>query len=630
MRMRCVVLASCVLAACSAASAAGGTSERILSYHSDVVVHEDGWLTVTETINVRSARKQIKRGIYRDFPTVYPGKFLTREVRPFKVLRVLRDGKREAYHIEDKGDYVRLYVGRKTVVLSPGVYIYTLVYRTGRQMRFFDDHDELYWNVTGNFWNFPIDKVTASVTLPRGVPPREVGHEAYTGKAGAKGRDFRSSLAAGEVRFIATRSLQATEGLTIVVTFPKGFVKEPPRGERFSMLIRDNQHVVVGLAGLLVVFVYYLVLWTKVGRDPAAGTIIPLFEPPDGLSPAAVRFIRRMGFDKNCFTVAVVDMAVKGFTRIDDHDGDYTLVRLKEDENGELSEDEKQARKKLVGGSISVEQKNHSKFQAAIKAQKKSLSSAYEKKLFISNLKFAIIGAAISAFFVLLATLSGRGEARLALTFIVVWLAFWSFGVYALVQAVIASWRSAKGKAAFTTLFAIPFVAGEIVALGFLAHQGGVLMLMVVVGMLLLNGVFFRLLKAPTVRGRKVMDRIDGFGMYLGTAEQDRLNFATPREKTPELFEEYLPYAMALDVANEWAEQFSEVLGSAAAAEGRGGYTPSWYHGAAYASLAGGFASSFGSSFSGALSSASTSPSSSGSGGGGSSGGGGGGGGGGW
>lgn len=145
-----------------------------------------------------------------------------------------------------------------------------------------------------------------------------------------------------------------------------------------------------------------------------------------------------------------------------------------------------------------------------------------------------------------------------------------------------------------------------------------------------LNVWFYRLLKRPTVGGRKVMDQVEGFGMYLCTAEQSQLEFAHPPERTPELFEKYLPYALALDVENTWAESFSDVL--ARAGEGGQPYTPTWYRGVGWSTLgAAGFASATASSLTGALSSAGTAPgSSSGFGGGGSSGGGGGGGGGGW
>ena len=154
----------------------------------------------------------------------------------------------------------------------------------------------------------------------------------------------------------------------------------------------------------------------------------------------------------------------------------------------------------------------------------------------------------------------------------------------------------------------------------------------VVAGLLvLLNLVFYHLLKAPTRLGRRAMDAIEGFREYLSVAEQDRMNLLNPPDRTPELFERFLPYALALGVEQQWAEQFSNVLAHASseAASGRH-YSPRWYSGRSFDGGLGNFASTLGGGFSGAVSAASTAPgSSSGSGGGGSSGGGGGGGGGG-
>jgi hypothetical protein len=219
MKIRLAVMFSVLLALASAASAAKQGTERILEYHSDITVGKDGWLTVTETIQVRCARQEINQGIYRDFPVLYVGRGRRRIIVPFEVVGVLRDGKPEAYHIESKDNCRRVYIGRKGKFLSLGVYTYALTYRTNRQILFLDNHDELYWNVTGNDWIFPIDKASAKVTLPSGVPVDKITCEGYTGEKGAKGKNYSSSVdASGKAIFHTTRSLAKNEGLTIVFT----------------------------------------------------------------------------------------------------------------------------------------------------------------------------------------------------------------------------------------------------------------------------------------------------------------------------------------------------------------------------------------------------------------------------
>jgi hypothetical protein len=138
-------------------------AERIIDYRSDIAVDRDGWLTVTETIAVVAAGESIKRGIYRDFPTSYPGPLWTRVLVPFEVLRVERDGQPEPYHTESLENGTRIYIGQEDVEIEHGPHTYRLTYRTGEQLGFFPDHDQLYWNVTGNGWAFPIDCATANV-----------------------------------------------------------------------------------------------------------------------------------------------------------------------------------------------------------------------------------------------------------------------------------------------------------------------------------------------------------------------------------------------------------------------------------------------------------------------------------
>jgi uncharacterized membrane protein len=134
-------------------------------------------------------------------------------------------------------------------------------------------------------------------------------------------------------------------------------------------------------------------------------------------------------------------------------------------------------------------------------------------------------------------------------------------------------------------------------------------------------------MKAFTIKGRKVMDQIEGFKLYLSVAEKDQIEELHPPLKTPELFEKFLPYALALDMEQEWSEQFAEIMAQAGA---ENGYDPTWYTGGHFAAMgATGLASSLDAMSSSISSSSSPPGSSSGSGGGGSSGGGGGGGGGG-
>jgi uncharacterized membrane protein YgcG len=542
--------------------------ERILSFDSRITVDSDGGMSVRETIRVRAEGVNIRRGIYREFPTRYRDRFGNAYRVTFELTDVSRNGAEEPHKVDNRANGVRVYVGDPAVRLAPGEYTYVIAYRTTRQLGHFDEHDELYWNATGNGWVFPIDAVTAEVRLPDGIDQDRVTIEGYTGPVGATGRDLATEIDGGVAVVSTTRALGPGEGLTLVVGWPKGYVHEPGKLERAGYLLSDNRGLLIALIGFVLVFGYLHIAWRRYGRDPAPGVPFPHYEPPEGYSPASARYIARMGYDHRAFAAAVINLAVKGYLTIADDSG-YTLKRTIGGTEP-LAAGERALLDALFAGGdeLALDHANHRRVRAARKAHLKSLKRNYEKIYFMTNgslLIPAVLILGISAIAILL-------------------------------------------LAAFT-----PATAGVLV-----------LTLVVVV-------LYHRWLRAPTQRGRALLDRLAGFRMYLEVAEKDELALRNPPEKTPELFERLLPFALALGVEQNWAERFAEVFKQATAAAG-GEYRPSWYAGHFDGQNLGGFSRSVGKSFSSAIASASAPPgTSSGRGGGGfSGGGGGGGGGGGW
>jgi len=628
---------------------AAAQTERIHDYHSDITVQEDGSLRVVETITATAAGRNIKRGIFRDFPTLYRTKFFMQIEVPFEVVSVQRNGKPEPYHTERQRNGVRVYVGDEDKVLPKGQYVYELTYTTDFQLGFFENHDELYWNVTGNGWAFPIDHASATVHLPADVPLGRVKHEGYTGPKGSTDRHLTSTVDRNSetVEFSTTKALRPHEGLTIVVNFPKGYVREPTAEALSELYFRANLTLWVALGGLIVVAGYYLFAWVAVGRDPPGKPIYPQFDPPLDLPPACVRYLRRMGYDKKCFTAAILSMAVKGHLNIEEEDGEFTLRRVGKYTTKKLPPGEKAVSSTLLKStSVTLKQSNHKKIGKAIERLGERLELEYEGKLFLKNRRWLVPGWILSAAAIVAAALCSGWTALPIVGFLSLWLSIWTLGCAALVGAAFAAWRNVMtlrrntmkrlgslAGALGITAFATPFLIAEVVALGILIYHTSLWMLPLLAGLVAINVAFWQLIKQPTFEGRRVMDDIEGFRMYLATAERELLQRLHPPEKTPELFERYLPYALALDVENEWAEQFTDVLEQASVGDQRGGYQPAWYRGTNWNSVSSGaFATGLGSALGGAVSSSSTAPgSSSGSGGGGfSGGGGGGGGGGGW
>ncbi len=654
-----VVFACLLLSPVALPQATPPVAEEILDYHSDIHVQEDASLLVRETIRVRSSGHLIKHGIYRDFPTRYQDRLGNRYVVNFQVLEVRRNGQPDNFHLKGLSNGERVYLGNENVLLPPGEYTFALVYTCNRELGFFADHDELYWNVTGNGWAFPIVQASATVTLPKNISTAGLRPEGYTGVQGSRTKNFTSSVETGVgVAFATTQRLRPGEGLTVVVSWPKGYIQEPSSGTRLRYFIGDNRSALVGVAGLALLLFYYLVVWFLVGRDPAKSTIMALYEPPNGVSPAALRYLVRMGFDDKTFAAAVINMAVKDFLTIKEKDGVYTLKRSKADKQVLAAEENAIAAKlfrkhredddddgeKADDGAgavseIKLQTKNHEAISDALAALKKALATAEDKIYFVTNQRYMIPGFILSGLLLAAMVMAESLDRRIILGFFSVWLSGWSVAVFFLVRQSVQLWRGARVggnqkaklvKAALSsTLFTSVFVVFEIGALIALALSVSLTPLLILVATVGINLLFHWLLKAPTSAGRQLLDKIAGFRMFLSEVDADRLNRLNPPEKTPELFEKYLPYAVALDAEQAWAQQFSTVLNQAG--QGAQGYRPGWYMGGSQLAV-GALAASLGGTFSGAIAASSSAPGSSSGGGGGgfSGGGGGGGGGGGW
>jgi uncharacterized membrane protein YgcG len=640
----CAALVLLVPRASAQSEHAHAQSERILDFHSDITVEDDSSLLVTETITVVSTGAEIRHGLLRDFPTAYKDPYGNRYVVGFQVLSATRDSANEPFRVESYFNGKRIYFGNANVMLPPGRHVYTFSYTTNRQLGFFADHDELYWNVTGLGWPFAIDQASATVHLPSAIPADRVHLRGFTGPAGSQASQLTASTEDGAFLFATTKPLAFHQGLSIVVSWPKGFVTPPTFAEKVEYFFRDNRGALVLACGLLVLLLYYLIAWSAVGRDPAAGVIMALYEPPANLSPAGMRYLVRMGFDNKTFAAAVLDMAARGFLKIAGQDGSYTLTLTGKDDRI-LTPDEKQIATILFSGrsQIWLHTENQQTIHSALVALQKWLKAAEEKVYFVSNSRYLIVPVALSIVVVLAYLLLLGTPQVVGGVFVSLWLTFWTLGIAGLFRKVAQAWRAALhsekgqiisiGGALFLTVFSIPYLFGEIMGFTFLVTFTSISLAIFLLAAAALHILFIYLLKAPTMAGRLMLDRVKGFKMFLGKVEGDRLNRTAPPQQTPEVFEKYLPYALALDVEQDWAEQFSGVLGAAGTAPGSPpAYVPSFYSGSSWNGSSGtNFASSFSSSFTSAISSSSAAPgSSSGSAGGGSGGGGGGGGGGGW
>ncbi len=547
--------------------------ERILNFHSDILVFESGWIEVTETITVRAEGQRIRRGIYRDFPTQYRDARGNRYEVAYEPLAVLRNDAREDFHTRQQSNGIRTYFGSSNRTLRPGTHTYTFRYRANRMLGFFDEHDELYWNVTGLEWAFPIDKASATVVLQFEGDPAIQNSDAITGPMGSQGKDFTKRRDnSASVTFNATRVLVPHEGLTVVVSWPKGLVSEPGQMQKIVWLLTDNVNLIVALAGLVALLIYFIPVWRNFGKDPEEGLIITRYQPPTGYSPASLRYINQMYYDSKVMTAAVVNLAVKGYLTIRATDDLHSLERSDPGDNAaELATGERELYEGLFrdGDLVFLDDEYHELLGAARAAHRRSLKRDYANRYFKTNGLLSVPG-----FFI------------------------------ALISAIVAL-NVGVGPTAFVI---------------------GIIVVMAIVFV-----VFAVLMKRPTGLGRKLLDDMLGFKDYLEIAEKDELNLRNPPDKTPQLFERYLPFALAMGVEQKWADRFTEIF-AGLRGPNDSAYHPTWYNGSWNSLNLSSNTANLSSGLNTAISSSVTPPGSSSGGGGGgfSGGGGGGGGGGGW
>ncbi|HEV8599735.1 MAG TPA: DUF2207 domain-containing protein [Gemmatimonadales bacterium] len=398
---------------------------------------------------------------------------------------------------------------------------FVLKYRARNGLRFFEEHDELYWNVTGDEWDVPIEAAEATIELPPGAGA--VRATAFNGAYGSTARDAVIGIDERTVRISMPNRLEFHEGLTAVVGWNKGAVVEPTAADRAAGLLSSNWPLVIPVP----VFLGMFWLWRRRGRDPRLRPIAVQYEPPTGLLPGEVGTLVDNRADMRDVTATMVDLAVRGYLKFEEreenklfgllHEREYILHRRKprSEWSGLVAHE-----RKVLEGIF--------KKDAAESVQLSELENEFYKSL--ADIKEGIFDRLLQKGFYRARPDTVRG--------------WWVTGavVAGLILAGVGSSLAARWS-----LTPLPFfVAGilsTIIMLGF-----GVVM------------------PARTAAGARALEQVLGFEEFLGRVEAEHFERVV---KTPELFDRYLPFAMALGVDRKWAKAFEDI------------YTqpPTWYAG---------------------------------------------------
>jgi len=613
-------------------------SERIINFHATIDVDKNSGLNITEKIKVHSLGDKIKRGIFRSLPLTRNLNNTTQKVQ-YNVVSVKKDGIDEDFHEEYDDGFLKIYVGNKDVILSPGDYDYEIQYSTEKQIGFFPKYDELYWNVNGNDWDFPVDRISATINLPQGAGILQ--NSCYKGSYGSNSQDCNAKVLSEHSIEWSAENLGSGEGLTVAVGFKKGVMIPPPPPtflEKFGILI-------AGIIIFLGLSLYYYYTWKKYGVDPEKPIVYPQFNSPDDLSPASLGYIENENFKNKFLTAALVNLAIKGYIQIIEGDDSgilglfkskmFTVKKLKEPDQNLPKEEIGLMNNLFVDGEdlIKFDGKYDSNVGNALSSFKSSLNFQHDKFLNEGNNSKKLI---IPILIILVVYFLGLFVSfRLFPEFEKVFL-----GIFLLVILTVFSVISIVLFKFYPGLFKLFLVFPVIafIVLGVLIHNESdftidnnfnVCYIFIILSSMFLV-IYQFLIKRPSEDKLRKKSLIEGFKMYMGAAENEQIKFHNPPEMTPQSFEKLLPFAMVLGVDDIWGKKFDDLLQKMSYE-----YQSNWYVGSSINHFA--MTSVLNSSLTNSIQSAATQPSSSGSssgsgsgGGGFSGGGGGGGGGGGW
>jgi uncharacterized membrane protein len=515
-RLRIVVI---FLLALSGAWAARARTLVFQHFDAQVQVRADGTIDVTEVMEAQFTGSW--QGIYRTIPVEYTDpEGLNYTLLLDQISATDSNGQKLKLEQNREGRYIKfkIYVpaaedATRTILLH---------YRVLDAVRFFQDHDELYWNVTGNEWENAIELVTAHIELPAGVTGLHA--VAYTGVTGSRVEDARVEISENVVDIRSTRRLGYRQGLTAVVGFDKGFVRPTSRSVQLMRFLRSNSPLLIPV----IAFFVMLWLWWTRGRDPQREAISVQYEPPDKLSPGECGTLVDNDAAMRDITATLVDLAVKG----------YLTIEQKEESH-------------LLGLTHSKDYIFHMKkppaeWTAARSHEQEMLSALFDD------------GASAD---VALSTLQNHFYTHLPAIRDRIFSALMGDGYYLHRPDTVRQGYVGAGLV----------IGGLLVfgGAGYLADATGIAAgSWIVAGIAsgLVICIFGWFMSARTIAGARALEKVLGFEEFLGRVEKDQI---ARLEKTPELFEQYLPYAMALQVEKKWVQAFSGIALQ----------PPQWYQG---------------------------------------------------
>ena len=487
-------------------------SEQINSFDIDVYIPNNGIVRVEENIEYQFP-DEVRRGIIRKIPYKYKLGQNNYNLR-IEVINVTDfEGNSYKYNVKKKNGYVEIKIGDPDITVT-GVKEYRIEYFVKKAIREIEAYDEFYWNVTGTEWDLPILSSSAHIYFEADIPD-ELKMDCFTGRYGSTEKNCTYNSSPDSVVYSSNGELNPYQGLTIVLKFPPGLIKGPSKLDQWFWFIRDNLIYTVPFFTLLILYF----IWHKFGRDPYKNMPIAVsYEPPPDLTPAEAGALFDEKADMIDLTSTVIDLAVRGYLRIEEIEtikflflslSDYKIIKL-----NKTTENLMPHEIKIFEGLFSSDQTDvlisdlKNKYYKHLESIKNSIyHQLVDKNYFLSN------------------------PDRIRTT-------------YKAVGMIII----------FSALFILPDLLPKLI----FAFSG----FMVV--------YFSKYMPRKTRKGVTVNHHLLGFREFIERAEKDRIKLLV--EEDPAIFDRVLPYALVFGLEEKWAEAFSGMFTE----------PPNWYSSNSY------------------------------------------------
>ena len=379
--------------------------------------------------------------------------------------------------------------------------------------------------MTGDGWDIPIQSASARIILPEGTT--NIRANVFTGAYRSRAQNAEIEIAGNGVEVHTRDPLHLHEGLTVAVAFDKGFVHEPTAASKVAMFFRSNWPLGIPIAAFVVMFYLW---WTR-GRDPRLRPIAAQYEPPDQLTPGEAGTLVDNSADMRDITASIVDLAVRGYIVIEEHQKDRMLGLMHDKDYNFIVQKGRAEWEKLKPHEQSLLEGLFTTGTVGESVSMSSLENQFYQNL--PDIKSNIFSSLIT------------------------------HGYY-----------SRRPDSVRSGYLAVGFITGLLLVFGGLkiAESQGMAPLTFIAAGVISGAIiagFGWFMPAHTELGTRALEGVLGFEDFLVHVESDRFNRMI---KTPEMFEKFLPFAMALGVEKNWSRAFQGITTQ----------PPQWYRGSSY------------------------------------------------